>query len=215
MSEVTQTAYKKLCGSRSLLSETSLHAGKHHILYLRREGYGEHYKRFYYDDILAVVSVRTHEYFMLNTMAIAMFLACVLMIIANDAATEWVVAGSIFGGLGLLVLLSNLISGPSVKTSIQTKVNCEEILCLRRKRRCKKVLPELLALVQGAQGGPAAPMESETPAAEVPAAETDHAAAAASAPTTTFGDMPTVETTAPESTPDLSTDSPPPGSGSV
>ena len=143
--------YRRIARSKNLMGSSELYLGQHHVLYAIQEFASESYKRFYYDEILAIISVRTPEYLLINTITgtICLFSAAIFLLNLDEMGTL-VFTGLLFG-FALMVLISNLIHGPTCKTVIQTRVSREPILCLRRLRIRKKALPLLEQRILEAQ----------------------------------------------------------------
>ena len=157
------------------MGAAELHTGQHHILYLTREFSSESYKRFYYDEILAIVSVKTAEFSMVNAISLTVALLSLFALLGSLDELTLAIFCAIFLIAGLLAFISNLIKGPTVRTVIQTGVNREEIACLRRQRACDKALPRLRELIQQAQADmvPKAETEPVTTSSEPPPDDTE------------------------------------------
>lgn len=128
-----------------------LWAGKDHLLCLFSTGYTEEYKRFYYRDIQAIVMRKTGRGAAGN-----IFSALFLLLFAAFAMTATTPAGAavlwIVTGLAALVLVVNLLRGPTCICHLQTAVSREELPSLSRERNAKKALDILKPLIEGAQG---------------------------------------------------------------
>lgn len=173
MSGTEHTGYTLLTRSYSATGTTELHTGKHHVLYLTREFSSESYKRFYYDEIHAIFSVKTNEFQVANVISISVALLSLLLLLASLDNIFLVLGFSASMVTGILLLVINLIKGPTVRTVIQTEVNREEIICFRRQRALDKTLPRLISLIQDAQTS----LVKQTETAPVTEPPTDEAAA--------------------------------------
>jgi hypothetical protein len=163
-----QFDYERLAKGSSMMGRSALYAGEHHILYAVQELTSESYKRFYYDEILSIVTAKTSEYLLINTIAITVTVLSASVLLLNLDAIEIAVSSGFFTALAAIVLVSNLTKGPTCRTVIQTKVIREEISCLRHTRSTKKALPKLQALILDAQPvvenkSPDEPVASDAP----------------------------------------------------
>lgn len=154
--------YKKLPGSglmrggSSFLALTrtrcSLWLGKSHLLQVESQGgYSESYKRFYFRDIQALVLRRTKTWFAVNVVFGTLAgLFALWATFTSDTAGK--TALLIITGVWVTFLLLNGFFGPSCSCFLQTAVHREELPSLRRLRRARKVIANLLPLIAEAQG---------------------------------------------------------------
>lgn len=160
---------KKTGGAFGDFSSTrySLWRGETHLLYVKRQGYAESYKRFFFPDIQAIVTQQTdtarlgglcHGLALLSWLALLLVGILVswhpaLLITCGICA---LVAGVLFG--------VNRYRGPTCATYVFTAVQRERIYPLDRTSTASRMLVELRALISAAQG---------TPSDTTPTAETD------------------------------------------
>ncbi len=131
---------------------TTLWLGPDHLLVVdSMGGYTENYKRFFFRDIQAFQVRRTTRGRIWS--AVLLFLSLVggaLAWTVSDVAWWyfWMAVGMFFG----LLLLANVLQGPTCVTHIRTAVQVEEIPSLRRLRNVRRVLERLRPLIEQAQG---------------------------------------------------------------
>jgi hypothetical protein len=125
---------------------------KDHLLLVDSEGgYSETYKRFYFRDIQAFILRKTKGWAVGNGILATitgLFLVFGLSVSDVDGRIALLVIAAIFG----LILLANVLFGPTCTCHLKTAVHLEELPSLRRLRRARKVLARLKPLVNGAQG---------------------------------------------------------------
>jgi hypothetical protein len=153
MVETSATRYRKLPGRhRGLLLSASLWVHDDHLLSVKSEGFHEHYKRFYFRDIQAIVVTKEQRFHFSNRAIALGTLFVVAALFFRIAAPE--VATGIWMGLGALALLwIYLALKQSCTCRIFTAVTREELPSVYRLWTARKVLAELerrIAEVQGA-----------------------------------------------------------------
>jgi len=115
------------------------------------DGYREYYKRINYRDIQSVVVYRTSEAFIANLIlgaVVLMFAGLALVVGDNVGMTILFVLAGIVG----LILLVNLLQGPTCKCQLYTAVQAEELHSLGRLSSAQKALDLLGPLIIAAQG---------------------------------------------------------------
>lgn len=155
---VNKNTYAKLAKKKGNFSLTSLHMGETHLLYVRHESIAESYKRFYYDEICALITVKTAVGLWLNI--ILGVGACSLAVVALINWNSPIGSGpSIAAGISALILFGLLLhftlQGATCQTVIQTAVNREVISCLDRIKKTEAILRligERITQVQGPMG---------------------------------------------------------------
>jgi hypothetical protein len=132
-------------------SRTSLWLGKDHLLVIDTSGYTETYKRFHFRDIQALVLCRTDTW-LYQAVVLAAFgsLFGLIAIFGGNAVVAWVF-GSLAAIFGILVLV-DLLLGPSSKCYVRTAVQTEQLASLARVRRAQQVLATLRPLINSVQG---------------------------------------------------------------
>jgi len=140
---------KRLMGQRLWL-------GSDHLLLITSQFLTERYKRFYFPDIQAVTITRTSTGMIVNVVAgIAAGLFAVWAVVAYTIlGWDWIPA-IILGGIStffLLLLALNAVLGPTCNCYLYTAVHCEEIYCLGRLSRARRVVRQLRGIIEPVQG---------------------------------------------------------------
>jgi hypothetical protein len=137
---------------RQFFTWNTLWLGDDHLLQVENTGYTEEYKRFYFRDIQSII-IRKDNRFLYWSLFFGVCMAgCVALFSWVDDVAGQVFFGSM-GSLFLLLLLINLIKGPSCYTRIRTAVQEEEVPAFRRVLKTRKAMEEVRALILEAQGG--------------------------------------------------------------
>jgi hypothetical protein len=150
--------YQRLPGrGTSLASYFSLYLGPGHLLLVSSTGFSESYKRFYFNDIQAVVVQRTGGWHVVSGIFGALSALCLagwLLEARNGvfSGLAGLVFGSIVTVLCVVPLLANLVLGPTCACQIRTAVQTERLPTLKRLRSARKVLATLKPLIAAAQG---------------------------------------------------------------
>lgn len=170
--------YTRLPGRRlnSLMGTTSLWLGGDHILKVTSAGYSEEYRRFYLADVRGFVIHRTSA--MVSWIGITGVLALGLgfggIALVSGGSTDAQVGGGIFIGLAavaLILLVVNLIKGPSCNFYIKTAIQTDQIKSISRLKSAEALIAALTPVVLAAQSGSAAaPVVENVPAGEGPVA---------------------------------------------
>jgi hypothetical protein len=140
---------KRMMGQRLWL-------GADHLLVITSQFLTERYKRFYFPDIQALTITRTSTGVVFN--AVFAVVAALFAVWAGAAylALEWdLVPVSILSGISVLFLLLlglNALLGPTCNCYLYTAVHFEEIYCLGRLRRARRVLGLLRTVIEPVQG---------------------------------------------------------------
>jgi hypothetical protein len=135
--------------SGSAASHHRMWKGPDHLLVVKEFGCAEEYKRFYFNDIQAVVIVRTAKYTLWAILlpVLALFLVGFMFSAENSTFLEWLL------GIVVVAWLIHLAMGPTCKCWLQTGINKERLLMYGRvfaaNRFWKRIEPDLSA----AQGG--------------------------------------------------------------
>jgi hypothetical protein len=171
--------YMRLPGRRLLspAGKQSLWLGDDHLLSVASTGYTEQYRRFFLRDITAIVVERTKRWVMWNIVLgiIIVSMGSVSAIAlagggqaSGDAAIVFLV---VFIAPSLVMLVVNMVRGPTCTVRIQTHVQASEIGAVGRLRAAEKLLAELAPLILAAQ--PTTPPPPPPDASETPSTPTD------------------------------------------
>jgi TctA family transporter len=149
---------------------TQLWLGSEHLLLVETEGYREHYKRFNYRDIQALVVRKTPQALTTNVAlgTILAILGAIALAVDDSVGRGFLLTLAGFFGL---VLLISALRGPSCHCRLRTAVQSIDLVSLKQLRTARKVLAQIRPLIERAQGGaspqtPAAPAGHPTSSVE-------------------------------------------------
>lgn len=128
----------------------SLWLGMDHLLSIDSKRFSEDYKRFYFDDIQAIITRKTVTGKIQN-LFLGLFCGF-FMVLSFSTGKElsiffWIMAGAFF-----LAFLINWFSGPTCKCHLQTAVQTENLPSLHRLKTAIKTINLLRPLIEKAQG---------------------------------------------------------------
>ncbi len=134
-------------GRSGLITIETLWAGENHLLAIFNRRFSEEYKRFYFNDIQAVITQKTH-----NGKIINIVLGLLIAFFSLFLLPGWSGFPGVMTGFLLLLLMINLLRGPTCHTYIRTAIQTERIPSLHRLRTAEKVMDRLKPLIEKAQG---------------------------------------------------------------
>lgn len=148
--------YRRLPGKkRGLFSRNTLWLSADHLLSISNRGYSEDYKRFYFQDIQAVVLHKT-ETWKLWTLVFGTLTLFYALVLLGWRLWKWdeiiPIVVSIFGIPMLLLLIVNLLRGPSCECYLRTAVQAEPLPSLHRVRPALRAIRMLREQVESVQG---------------------------------------------------------------
>src|ERR1051326_741686 len=150
MAEPNNT-YKRLPGrGAGLVSISRLFLGPDHLLLVETQGYSEIYKRFYFQDVQALLIRRTVTWIAITIVSalFAAFFGGVAWLVDDLARALWV----FLAGISIGALILNLLLGPTCACYIKTAVQTDELPSLKRWKRAQKVFGRMKPLIEAAQG---------------------------------------------------------------
>ena len=149
---MNKTGYQRLPGhgltwtgpSRVWLSED-------HVLLVLGRGFYESYRRFFLNDIQAILVCRTHTGKMWNTIwALGLlFFGSIAAVVPDPIARGILLGLATPFALGLII---NLILGPTCACHIRTAVQTERVPALSRLRAARRLIARLEPLITATQG---------------------------------------------------------------
>ena len=144
--------YHKLPGTKKgfLIGRYTLWQGVDHLLHVYSRVGLEDYKRFYFNDIQAIITRKTIAGKVQNIVLGFLLLVFTLPAILNDGV--WSAFWAAFAGVLLIFLLINLHRGPTGETKLLTAVQTEKLHSLHRLKNAFKVMDGLQPHIQSAQG---------------------------------------------------------------
>jgi hypothetical protein len=127
----------------------SLWQGEDHLLWVETIFFKQQYKRFYYQDIQAIIMRRSndHRIWTILWSIVASIFGLITMSVNGSPAFP--------GGMALIFLVLvaiNLGLGPTCTVRVQTAAQVQKITALRRVRTARKAMNQIRVLVEGAQG---------------------------------------------------------------
>ena len=140
--------YRKLPGTKKgfLIGRYTLWQGLDHLLHIYSRVGVEDYKRFYFNDIQAIITRKTIVGKVQN--AVLGFLLLVFTLPAILNSSLWAAPA----GMLLILLLINLFRGPTCETQLLTAVQTQKLQSLHRLKNAIKVMGGLRSHIQRAQG---------------------------------------------------------------
>jgi hypothetical protein len=125
--------------------------GDDHLLMVEWDGYREYYKRFRYQDIQAFSVQRTAAGKVANALLgiiVLIFVGLGLRVGDPVGLAILLTLAAVFA----LILLSNILQGPTCKCQLRTAVQTEELHSLTRVHNARKTLDRLRPFIATAQG---------------------------------------------------------------
>jgi VIT1/CCC1 family predicted Fe2+/Mn2+ transporter len=144
--------YHKLPGSQKgfLIGKYTLWQGSDHLLQIFSRVGVEEYKRFYFNDIQAVITRRTALGTIQNIVMGFLVLIFTLPAVFFDGG--WSLFYAAVAAAMLLLLVVGLIRGPTCKTILMTAVQTEKLHTLHRLKTTSKVMDRLRVHIHQTQG---------------------------------------------------------------
>ncbi len=121
-----------------------------HILSVDNHVFSEDYKRFYFRDIQAIVFSKTRRGAVWN-MVLSIFVALWLLTMFSQEAMEWRITWLIVAVLFIVLLVINIVRGPTCKCQLMTAVHKETLPSLNRMNTTERVLGTLRQRIRQAQ----------------------------------------------------------------
>jgi len=162
--------YHKLPGSKKgfLIGKYTLWQGSDHLLQIFSRVGVEEYKRFYFNDIQAVITRKTAVGTIQNIVLGCLVLIFMLPAISFDGG--WSLFYAIVAAVMLFLLLVGIYRGPTCETKLMTAVQTEKLHTLHRLKNTSKVMDSLRVNIHRTQGAlkretlnnlPVQPMENQ------------------------------------------------------
>jgi len=144
--------YHKLPGSKKgfLIGKYTLWQGSDHLLQIFSRVGVEEYKRFYFNDIQAVVTRKTTVGTIQNIVMGCLVLIFMLPAISFDGG--WSLFFAIVAAAMLFLLLIGLFKGPTCETKLMTAVQTEKLHTLHRQKNTSNVMDRLRVHIHRTQG---------------------------------------------------------------
>lgn len=144
--------HKKLPGSKKgfLIGKYTLWQGGDHLLHIFSRFGIEDYKRFYFNDIQAIIARKTMAGKVQNGILGGLILLFMLPALVFDGG--WSILYVIVSAVMFIFLLINLVQGPTCETRLMTAVQTEKLQSLNRLNTAFRVMDGLRPQIQQVQG---------------------------------------------------------------
>lgn len=147
-----QPAYRRLTGKKKgfLVGYHHLWQGTDHLLQVYSRLGVEDYKRYYFNDIQAIITRRTDTGKIQNFVLGA--LTGLFGLFAATSGGGWTIFNTMIAGVMLLFLIINIIKGPTCETYLLTAVQTEKLHSLHRLKTTEPVMNRLRSIIEQVQG---------------------------------------------------------------
>lgn len=146
------SAYRRLPGKKKgfLIGHHTLWQGSDHLLQIYSRLGVEDYKRFYFDDIQAIITRKSGTGRIQNIVIGA--LAGLFCLFALISGGDWRYFHASIAAIILIFLLINVYKGPTCETVLLTAVQTEKLHSLHRLKTAQPVMDRLRAIIEQRQG---------------------------------------------------------------
>jgi hypothetical protein len=147
-----KSTYRRLPGKKKgfLIGHHTLWQGSDHLLQIYSRLGVEDYKRYYFNDIQAIITRKTGSGRIAN-----IILGALLGLFGFFAVTSgggWRLFPAVIAAAILLVLLINVLKGPTCETVLLTAVQAEKLYPLHRLKTTEPVMNRLRSIIEQRQG---------------------------------------------------------------
>lgn len=156
-----KSAFRKISRVRSLIGGTNWYLSEDCLLAAKRVMYSVEYRRFYLQDLEAIVVWPSNSTWMLR-----IIIPGVVFALLDIAFSQWtsLMTGAIFGGIGFAWVAVELVLGPIAKSRIRTTGASVDLQLVQRTRRARKLLAKIDAAIRNTRGAVVQPSPSVTSA---------------------------------------------------
>ena len=146
------STYRRLPGKKKgfLVGYHTLWQGADHLLQVYSRLGVEDYKRFYFNDIQAIITRKTAAGKIQNIVLVV--LAGLFGLLGAIFGGGWLIFYASIIGVLALILLINLLRGPTCETVLMTAVQTEKLHSLHRIKTAQSVMNQLRSLIEQRQG---------------------------------------------------------------
>jgi hypothetical protein len=146
------SAYQRLPGKKKgfLIGHHTLWQGSDHLLQIYSRLGAEDYKRYYFDDIQAIITRKTGTGRIQNIVLAA--LSGLFCLFAATSGGGWSLFHAAIAAAILLILLINVLKGPTCETVLLTAVQTEKLYSLHRLKTTEPVMNRLRSIIERRQG---------------------------------------------------------------
>ncbi|MBW2433329.1 MAG: hypothetical protein JRF36_06990 [Deltaproteobacteria bacterium] len=144
--------YRRLPGKKKgfIMGQHTLWRGKDHLMQIYARWGTEDYKRYYFNDIQAIITRRTDVGKVQNFVTGA--LAGLFGLFAATTSGGWLAFNAIIAIVILSIFIFNLIKGPTCETHLLTAVQTEKLHSLNRIKTAQAVMNQLKPIIERFQG---------------------------------------------------------------
>lgn len=144
--------YQRLPGKKKgfLIGHHTLWQGADHLLQIYSRLGVEDYKRYYFDDIQAIITRKTGSGRIQNIVIGA--LSGLFCLFAVTSGGGWSFFHAALAAAILLILLINVLKGPTCETVLLTAVQTEKLYSLHRLKTTEPVMNRLRSIIERRQG---------------------------------------------------------------
>ena len=144
--------YQKIRGTKKgfLIGKYTLWQGGDHLLQIYSRVGVEDYKRFYFNDIQAIITRKTIAGKIQNIVLGLLLLLFTIPAVLNDGG--WSAFWATLAGVLLILVLVNLSRGATCETKLLTAVQTEKLHSLYRLKNAINVMDRLRSVIQSVQG---------------------------------------------------------------
>ena len=132
------------------MGQHTLWRGRDHLLHIYARWGTEDYKRYYFNDIQAIITRKTDIGKIQNFVIGA--LAGLFGLFAATATSGWATFNTIIAIVILCILIINMIKGPTCETHLLTAVQTEKLHSLNRIQTAQAVMNQLKPIIDRFQG---------------------------------------------------------------
>ena len=147
-----KSSYRRLPGKKKgfLIGHHTLWQGDDHLLQIYSRFGVEDYKRYYFDDIQALITRKTASGRIQNIVCGG--LSGLFFVLAVAFGGGWIYFHSAVAAAILLILLINVLRGPTCETVLLTAVQTEKLYSLHRLKKTELVMNRLRSIIESRQG---------------------------------------------------------------
>ncbi|MFH0925299.1 MAG: hypothetical protein V1872_06655 [bacterium] len=144
---------KKLSKTNKFLGTTNLYSFDDHLLLEKNIGYTSEYRRFFYDDIISIITYK-NPFWVIQIILLLIITGISLFLIFTNSSSSRIVPViiSITVSPFWLFAFFHLFLGPTSKAQIRTTTSTEKIVLANRYKKSKKILQEIQHLIELQQG---------------------------------------------------------------
>jgi hypothetical protein len=147
-----KSLYRRLPGKKKgfLIGHHTLWQGSDHLLQIYSRFGAEDYKRYYFDDIQAIITRKTASGKIQNIVLAA--LTGLFCLFAVTSGGGWSHFHAAIAAAMVLILLINVLKGPTCETVLLTAVQTEKLYSLHRLKKTETVMNRLRSIIERRQG---------------------------------------------------------------